>query len=241
MTALILRLRRWARLPREEYALSPATASGRVRGRPTGRDPHLAQHGDEPGAVRGLACGQDDRQRAAPAVGGEVDLAGLPAPGAAEQGGLQPESAPTPDASSFFPLGVVFGVLPVLFFRAAPFCRAFSSSAAAFSRAVEDVLVEVHPGGVVVGPGGGGVHADQGQVHLAPLRGLRDQALQQGLEDAGVAPLPEAVVDGRPGAELRAASPATARPSGTARSRPRTAAAAARGTGRTRRSAGTAR
>ncbi|OKJ26677.1 hypothetical protein AMK22_31230 [Streptomyces sp. CB01580] len=36
MTALMFRLRRWARLAREEYALSPATASGRVRGRPTG-------------------------------------------------------------------------------------------------------------------------------------------------------------------------------------------------------------
>jgi len=32
------------------------------------------------------------------------------------------------------------------------------------------------------------------------LRGFRDQALQQGTEDAGVTPLPEAVVDGRPGA-----------------------------------------
>ena len=35
-TVLLPRLRRWARLPRDEYALSPATASGRVRGRPTG-------------------------------------------------------------------------------------------------------------------------------------------------------------------------------------------------------------
>lgn len=34
MTALMPRSRRWARLAREEYALSPATASGRVRGRP---------------------------------------------------------------------------------------------------------------------------------------------------------------------------------------------------------------
>jgi len=36
ITALMPRLRRWARLAREEYALSAATAPGRVRGRPTG-------------------------------------------------------------------------------------------------------------------------------------------------------------------------------------------------------------
>ncbi len=31
---------RWARFPRDEYALSPAVASGRVRGRPTGPRTH---------------------------------------------------------------------------------------------------------------------------------------------------------------------------------------------------------
>lgn len=73
-----------------------------------------------------------------------------------------------------------------------------------FLQGGDDVLVKVHPGRVVVDPGGGGVDADQGQVHLTPLRGFRDQAaLQQGLEDPGVPPLPEAVVDGRPGAEIR--------------------------------------
>ena len=45
----------------------------------------------------------------------------------------------------------------------------------------------MHPGGVLVSAHGGGVDADQGQVHLAPPHGLRDQALQQGLEDAGPA------------------------------------------------------
>jgi len=40
-----------------------------------------------------------------------------------------------------------------------------------------------------------------------------DQALQQGLEDTGVAPLPETVVDGRPGTELGGHfPPLTARP-----------------------------
>ena len=49
---------------------------------------------------------------------------------------------------------------------------------------------------------GGGADTDQVQVHLTPLRGLCDQSVQQGFEDACVTPLPEAVVDGRPGAEL---------------------------------------
>jgi hypothetical protein len=41
-------------------------------------DPYLVEYGDELRAVCGLARGQDERQRAARAVGGEVDLAGLP-------------------------------------------------------------------------------------------------------------------------------------------------------------------
>ncbi|MGQ4486775.1 TetR-like C-terminal domain-containing protein [Streptomyces sp. SAS_281] len=36
-----------------------------------------------------------------------------------------------------------------------------------------------------MGACGGGVDADQGQVHLAPLRRLRDQVLQQGFEHSG--------------------------------------------------------
>jgi hypothetical protein len=43
-------------------------------------DPYFLQRGDELRAVGGLSRGQDERQRTAPAVGGEVDLAGLPAP-----------------------------------------------------------------------------------------------------------------------------------------------------------------
>lgn len=58
------------------------------------------------------------------------------------------------------------------------------------------------PGGIAVGTCGGGVDADQGQVHLTPLRRLRDHTLQQGLEPAGVTPLPEAIGERRPGPEL---------------------------------------
>lgn len=76
------------------------------------------------------------RQRAALPVGGEMDLAGLSATRASKQCGLQSDSAPATDASALFPRGAVPGGLPVSSFWAAPFCRAFSSSATAFSRAV---------------------------------------------------------------------------------------------------------
>lgn len=39
ITARIPRRRRWARIARDEYALSARTASGVVLGRPTGREP----------------------------------------------------------------------------------------------------------------------------------------------------------------------------------------------------------
>lgn len=42
----------------------------------------------------------------------------------------------------------------------------------------EHVLTKMHPGGGVVGARGGGFDADQRQVHLASLRGVRNQALQ---------------------------------------------------------------
>jgi hypothetical protein len=98
-------------------------------------DPYLPQHGDELWAVGNLACGQHERQRAALAVGGQVNLAGLPAPGASQEGGLQPEFSPAPDASSLLPLGIDLDLLSVLFFETAPFDLAFSASAAAFSSA----------------------------------------------------------------------------------------------------------
>lgn len=69
-------------------------------------DPDLLQHGDELRAVRGLALSQDEHQRAALSVAGAMDLAGLPAPGTSEQGFLQPELAPPPDASPFCPFRV---------------------------------------------------------------------------------------------------------------------------------------
>jgi hypothetical protein len=109
---------------------------------------------------------------------------------------------PTPDAASLLLLAIALGVPPVLSFEAAPFWPGLLRLAGNLLQGGEDVLAQVHPGSVVVSACGGGVNADQGQVHLTPLRGFRDQALQQGLEDAGVTPLPESVVDGRPGAEL---------------------------------------
>ncbi|GHE13417.1 hypothetical protein GCM10010339_80250 [Streptomyces alanosinicus] len=95
-------------------------------------DPDLLQHGDELRAVGSLSRGQDERQRAALPLTGNVDLARLPTPGASEQGGLQTELAPP-----LVPLRIGFGVLPALFFEAALFDLAFSSSeAASFLRPV---------------------------------------------------------------------------------------------------------
>ncbi len=113
-----------------------------MRGRPTG--PYLSQDVDELRAVRSPAHGQDERQRAALAVGGEVDLAGLPASGALEEGGLQPELSSAPDASSVFPRDIGLGFLPGLFSGSVPEL-AFPSSVAAFSRAVMTFLPRCIP------------------------------------------------------------------------------------------------
>jgi hypothetical protein len=75
----------------------------------------LSSTGDELRAVRGLVGGQHERQWAALAVGGEVDLPDLPAlelPRRAAFTGVFADAA--------CPLGISLGVLPALFFRAAP-------------------------------------------------------------------------------------------------------------------------
>ncbi len=96
--------------------------------------PHPLQDGDELRAVRCLVRGQEERQRAAPPIAGDVNFAGLSAPGASEEGGLQPKVVPAPDVSSFIPLSIVFDPLPGLFVAIAPFTLAFSASVAAFLR-----------------------------------------------------------------------------------------------------------
>jgi hypothetical protein len=67
MTALIPRLRRQARLAREEYALPAATASGRVRGRPTGPRTltfsSTAMNRGLPAACPGVSTNASGRQR----------------------------------------------------------------------------------------------------------------------------------------------------------------------------------
>ncbi len=98
-------------------------------------DTDLGQDGNELRAVGGLSGGHHDRQRAAPAVGGEMDLAGQAAPGSAEQGVLQTGSASAAGAAPLFPAGVVCVALSVLFPLAAPFWRACSCSRTASSRA----------------------------------------------------------------------------------------------------------
>lgn len=71
-----------------------------------------------------------------------------------------------------------------------------------FLKGVHDLLADAHPDGVVMGAGGGGVHADQGQIR-PPLAGcLGDHAFRQCGEDAGIPSDPEAAVDRRPRTEL---------------------------------------
>jgi hypothetical protein len=99
-------------------------------------DPHPVQNGDELRTVCRLPRGQDQGQRAAAPVGGQMDFAGLPAAGPAQESGFQAGSASAPDASALCASGVVFTPVPVPFLRCSPFFRAASSrSSAASSRA----------------------------------------------------------------------------------------------------------
>jgi hypothetical protein len=108
-------------------------------------DADLVQHGDGLGAVGGLSGGQDERQRPALAVGGEVDLAGEAAAGPAEQGFPQAEPVSSADASAWGPFGLASTGPPVPCRLVAPFCRARSCSAAAFSRASMTSLPTIIP------------------------------------------------------------------------------------------------
>lgn len=63
----------------------------------------------------------------------------------------------------------------------------------------EQLRLDRHPGGVVVGPGHGGVHAYQAEVHLTTRGGLGDHRFHQRLEDPGPGPEVEPPVDGGPG------------------------------------------
>lgn len=116
--------------------LVPGDRAGPGAGTSSGSaDPDLLEDRDELRAVRGLPCGQDQGQGPAAAVGGQVDLAGLSASRAPEQGGFQAEFAPSPIAPPFGPAGVIGLNVSVLLRRAAPFTRAASASTAALSRA----------------------------------------------------------------------------------------------------------
>ncbi len=81
-------------------------------------------------AVRGLPGGRERYQRAALAAVGEVDLAGLPAPEAAQQGGLQPQWTPAPDAAPLCPSAVGVGAPAGSSVDVAPLDRDFFSAAA---------------------------------------------------------------------------------------------------------------
>ncbi len=120
-----------------------------------------------------------------------------------------------------------------------PFDLAFPSSTAAFSRQVStSSLRRVLAGVVVTRAVVESTLSRDGSI--SPRCAASAISSSRGLERSS-ATLTEVVGDGRPGAETPAAIPATVRRSLTAGLRPRTAAAGARGKGRTRRSAGTSR
>lgn len=99
-------------------------------------DAYFLQRGDELRAVGGLSGGRDERERAAIAVGGDVDLAGLAAARAPEQGRFQSESVSSSPVASLLPTRIAAAGSSVLSLLIAPFDGAFPSSAATFSRAL---------------------------------------------------------------------------------------------------------
>lgn len=196
---LMSRWCRWARSPREEYALSPATAPGRVRGRPIGPGTLTSPR---TGTNCGLPGRADEGQRPAAPLDREVDLAGQPATGTPQHGGRQ--AGPEPSAA-LPPPGTGQVVGPVC--RLCTFLILLRPAAAPFppprpSPARPGPPRPPHARRVVTGPGRGRVDADQRETHLTPPGGFRDRRVQQSLEHPGVTPLPEAVVHRRLRPEL---------------------------------------
>src|SRR5450830_68572 len=81
MTQTIPRLRSRVRIAREEYALSPRTFTGLVRGRPgpCACDADLGEQVGKHRPVVSLPGGDDYRERSPSPVDGVVDLRGQPA------------------------------------------------------------------------------------------------------------------------------------------------------------------
>lgn len=206
ITALMRRRRRLARLALEEYALSAATASGRVRGRPTGPRTvtffRTAVKWGLSAACPSVSSNDSGRQRRSAArwtllvspprerpIRAAFSLARR-----LRRSRLRScrwgAAASSPSTSAPFRAFV-------------PHCRPFFSLLDRFFEGGEGLLTQRHAGGVVVGAGDRGVHADQGQVRLPAPGRLGDHPVQHGLEDALVTPLEEAVIDGLPGPEFR--------------------------------------
>ncbi|ROR46952.1 hypothetical protein EDD39_5257 [Kitasatospora cineracea] len=133
------------------------------------RDHHLdpLQDRDELRAVAGLSRREHERRRATAPVGREMDLAGQSAAGTPQFGGLQTGTVSSANPAPLDMGGVLdLSVLRLLSLDSAPFSAskaAFGAASCSGSRAV--------PGGMVVGPRGRRVHADQAQVD--PATGCR--------------------------------------------------------------------
>lgn len=108
------------------------------RVRPAAGAPDRAAHSqpfqdrDELWTVAGLAGREDERQRAAAPVGGQMDLAGQPASGTSQFSGLQARSASSADPLALAPrVGFVLPSLRLLSLRRAPFSDSTAVSRAA--------------------------------------------------------------------------------------------------------------
>ena len=201
MTALIPRLRRQARLAREEYALPAATASGPVRGRPTGPRTltfsSTAMNRGLPAACPGVSTNASGRRRRPAArwtllVSPPHERPSAAASSRARRRRRSRRRSARSDSPAGEPpaTGAICPVSVAPFPRRGPFQHR------------QDLRFHHHPGRVVMGAGHCGVHADQRHVRLAAPSSLGDHPLHQRGEHADVAPLGEAVVDRLPGPEL---------------------------------------
>ena len=187
MTALIPRLRRQARLAREEYALSAATASGRVRGRPTGPRTltfsSTAMNRGLSAACPGVSTNAGGRQRRSAARWTLLVSPPRERPSAAASSrARRRRRSRRRSARSDFPAGeppatgTICPVSVALFPRRGPFQRR------------QDLRFHHHPGRVVMGAGHRGVHANQRRVRLAAPSSLGDHPLHQRGEAPGLPP-----------------------------------------------------
>ena len=174
---------------RAECALSPATASGPVRGRPTGPGTRIMFRtgmncGLSPAcpavilSERGRHCGTQDKCVLVVSPPWE-----RPRSAAASRALLRRRARRRSSRS-----GSVVRLVP----HRCPFFRG------GLLHRVQGLGLRDHPCGIMMGPDRGRVHAGQRHVHQAMLRSLGDRPLEHRGEHPGIPPLPKLAVNGGP-------------------------------------------